>query len=205
VVPERVLLARHGKTAWNAEGRLQGQLDSPLLEEGQEHARQLADLARRRGVDAVFCSPLGRARTTAEVCAGTLDLDVTVIDELAEVHHGQMAGMTESEIRERFPGQREDRHDDKYAWRFPDGESYADADDRAAAALERIFHGHRSRRPLIVSHEMIGRMLVRNLLNLSPDEALARSQPHDTVFEITMKARTLTALRTSARRPAAPR
>lgn len=74
--------------------------------------------------------------------------------------------MTTAEINARFPGEL-DRRADKYHWTFPGGESYADARTRAARALSTIT-ADGARRPLIVSYEMIGRMLVLNQLGLDP-------------------------------------
>jgi hypothetical protein len=102
---------------------------------------------------------------------------------LAELDHGQFSGLVDEQIDARFPGERHRRTADKYRWRFPDGESYADADPRAAGALRQISR-RPVKRPLTVSHEMIGRMLQRHRLGLDPQVALARSHPHDVVFEI---------------------
>jgi broad specificity phosphatase PhoE len=180
---DRVFLARHGQTEWNLQRRRQGQLDSPLTAGGVEQAlRHAADL-RSHAIDAIFASPLGRARATADIIGGHLGLPVVAIDELTEVHHGSFAGLTDEEINSRHPDSWRRRSTDKYRWSFPDGESYADADVRAGHALARIGI-HPARRPLVVSHEMIGRMLRRHLLGLDPDEALAGVQPHDVIYSI---------------------
>jgi broad specificity phosphatase PhoE len=178
----RVLLARHGQTEWNVTGRRQGQLDSPLTAAGVEHAHRHARTLARAAVDAIFTSPLGRAHTTATIIAATTGVPVTVLDELAEVHHGSFAGLTNADIATRHPSAAQERAANKYHWRFPNGESYADADRRAAAALGAITG--RAARPLIVSHEMIGRMLLRNLLEEEPAEALRRDQPHDVIYVV---------------------
>lgn len=152
---ERVVLARHGETEWNRAGRRQGQLDSPLTDRGRAQALVLAEGVAALLVDAIFTSPLGRSPATAAVCAERVGLPVTTIDELAEVNHGDMAGLTSAELDRRFPGALARRSQDKYRWRFPGGESYADADCRAGAALTRIATTG-ALRPLIVSREMIG-------------------------------------------------
>jgi broad specificity phosphatase PhoE len=192
---DQVFLARHGQTEWNRLGRRQGQLDSPLTALGERQADSLArTVAGLPGIDGVFSSPLGRAAMTAARCAQVLGLAVTVVQELAEVHHGAMAGLTASEIEARFPGAMNRRQQDKYQWRFPGGESYADASRRAAGALAQIA-GYRSRRPLIVSHEMIGRMLIRHLLAASPATALSWSHPHDVLYQIDPRQQACTAIR----------
>jgi broad specificity phosphatase PhoE len=166
-----VVLARHGETEWNRSGRKQGRLDSPLTARGRAHAGALAEAAAGLKVDAVFASPLGRAVATAAVCAGRTGLPVVVIDELAEVDHGAMAGLTTGEIERRHPGELDRRAADKYRWRFPGGESYADADRR------------------------IGRMLLRRLLGEDPATALARHHPHDVLYRVEIGTRTLTGTR----------
>jgi probable phosphoglycerate mutase len=120
---------------------------------------------------------------TAQVSAEALGLTVQVIPELAEVHHGEMAGLTTTQANARFPGALEQRARDKYTWQFPGGESYADADGRAAVALARIALAG-ARRPLIVSHEMISRMLLRNLLGTGPAEAITTQQPHHVLYRV---------------------
>jgi broad specificity phosphatase PhoE len=187
---ERVFLARHGQTEWNTQGRRQGQLDSPLTPSGLRQAHRNAEALRAHAVDAVFTSPLGRAATTARIYADTIGSTVVVIDELAEMHHGRFAGLTGAEIETRAPGELGRRAVDRYQWRFPDGESYADLDRRAAEALARVA-GYPAVRPLIVSHEMIGRMLLRHLLDLAPQEALALHHPHDVIYTVDPAARDL--------------
>jgi broad specificity phosphatase PhoE len=184
VLFDAVYLARHGQTEWNVEGRRQGRLDSPLTPHGLLQAERNAALVRHEQIDAVFTSPLGRARRTAEILADALELPVRVVDALAEVAHGEWSGLTSAEIDSRWPGQRAARDKDKYAFRFPGGESYADAELRAVRALDGIAAAG-SRRPLLVSHEMIGRLLVKRLAGLGIEEALRRDQPSDVVYRIT--------------------
>ena len=105
-----------------------------------------------------------------------------------------MAGLRAEEIEEAFPGALSRRAADKYGWRFPDGESYADGDARAAAAL-RVIAARGAVRPLLVSHEMIGRMLLRNLLDLGPAEALAYGHPHGVIYRVDVTAKTLSEIR----------
>jgi len=82
------------------------------------------------------------------------------LEDLGEVHHGAYAGFTNEQIELRWPGELARRAHNKYLWRFPGGESYADADERAGRALAAVAE-HQVRRPLLVSHEMIGLMLGR--------------------------------------------
>lgn len=180
---EYVCLARHGQTEWNQQGRRQGHLDSSLTPAGVLQAERNADLITSLPVDAVFSSPLGRALATAGIIAARLGLPVEVVEELREVHHGRIAGLTDAEIERDFPQVAADRARDKYRYRFPEGESYADADRRSGEALRRI-EATGARRPLVVSHEMVGRMLLRNLAGLDIRTALACRHPHDVVYRV---------------------
>jgi probable phosphoglycerate mutase len=191
---ETVVLARHGETEWNRVRRRQGQLDSPLSERGLVQARALAEGAAALSIDAIFASPLGRAATTAALCAERLGLPVITVDELAEMNHGQMAGLTSEGIERLFPGELARRAGDKYRWRFPGGESYADVDRRAGLALAPIAAACVCC-PLIVSHEMIGRMLLRHLLGADPMTALGWNQPHDVIYRVDMGTRVVAEVR----------
>lgn len=179
-----MFLARHGETEWNRARRRQGQLDSDLTASGLRDACTISELLTGMDVDAIFCSPLGRARRTTEIVATTLGRTFEVIDNLAEIHHGEMAGLTNDEIETRFPGSLQQRARDKYQWSFPSGESYADADIRSAAALQQVAAAMGPGTPLLITHEMIGRMILKNLLSLTVAEALSLSLPQGTVLEV---------------------
>jgi len=182
-VLNRVILVRHGETEWNRVRRRQGQLNSPLTADGRRHAKVAANLCVGLGVDGIFSSPLGRAQQTAAIVSSVLHSPVEVIDDLAEVHHGVIAGLTNAEIEDLHPGELGRREMNKYTWVFPGGESYADAGVRAIRALEEIAAtGVNS--PLLVTHEMMGRMLLRSLLDLDVDDALSLSMTHGTAFEV---------------------
>jgi probable phosphoglycerate mutase len=175
-----VYLARHGQTEWNVEGRKQGRLDSPLTPQGLAQVRRNAGLLSEEAVDGIYTSPIGRAYTTAEVFAAALRLPLHVLDDLSEVDHGEWSGLTTQEVEEGWPGQQSVRQRDKYGYRFPGGESYADADVRAGRALAEVARSG-ARHPLLVSHEMIGRMLLKQL---GVAEALDSRQPSEVIYRV---------------------
>ena len=182
-MPERLFLARHGQTTWNLEHRLQGQLDSPLTADGIAQAKSMAESLVGSPVATVCSSPLGRALRTAVIIADRLGAELIEVPELAELHHGDLAGMTWEESDAEVPGAREVRAANRWGWAFPGGESYAQARARARKALSSCGWASVGV-PLLVSHEMIGRMLRAELRGLDSATALALRHPQGVVFEI---------------------
>jgi len=93
-----VYLARHGETAWNLEGRWQGQTDIPLHDEGRRQARALAERLRACNIAHVHSSDLLRARETADIVAVALGLRAVTVDaDLRERRFGVFEGRTREE------------------------------------------------------------------------------------------------------------
>jgi broad specificity phosphatase PhoE len=135
-----ILLARHGRTEWNALGRLQGHTDIPLDETGREQARALGAALANENIAAVFASDLLRARETGVIVSGALGLEEPTIDpELRERRFGVFEGLTRDECATRYP-------DAWRAWKAqttaPEGgEPRNDAVARMARVLARIATG----------------------------------------------------------------
>ena len=105
----RILLARHGETPWNAEGRYQGQEDIPLSPTGEAQARSLGERLRGVRIDRAVASPLARARRTAELALGEARASMLAFDDgLLEIAHGTWEGLLASEIAELVPGRDSD-------------------------------------------------------------------------------------------------
>jgi broad specificity phosphatase PhoE len=148
-----ILLARHGETDWNREGRFQGWSDPPLNDLGREQARVLAGQLADDPFDAVYSSDLRRAYETALIVAEPHGVPVVADQGLREIDVGSWSGLTRDEIEARFPGA--DHHD---------GESRAEHLARVLATVERIACSHPGERILIVSHGGSLRALRRHAL-----------------------------------------
>jgi len=127
----RLVLWRHGQTRWNVEGRFQGQSDIPLDAVGEQQAERAARLLAGLRPDAIVSSDLVRAMATAAPLARLTGLTVATDKDLRERFGGLWEGLTDTEIRTRYPAEHA-------AWTPPGGESSAVVAERAVGALERI-------------------------------------------------------------------
>ena len=166
----KILLARHGETPWNAEGRYQGQEDIPLSPVGESQARALGARLADVRIDRAIASPLVRAKTTAEFALGDARAAQLVTDPgLMEIAHGSWEGLLASEIRDR-DGER------LQAWRDapdtvlmpgPGGESLQMVFDRAWPAFARAAEGlDDDDTLLVVAHDAVNRVLLCYLLGI---------------------------------------
>jgi glucosyl-3-phosphoglycerate phosphatase len=103
----RLLLWRHGQTTWNADGRVQGQLDSELSEVGRAQAETAAVRLAGCHPDLLLSSDLRRAAETAGALAAATGLLVEYDPRLRERHHGNWQGLMATEIAERWPAEYE--------------------------------------------------------------------------------------------------
>src|ERR1700730_16384432 len=99
----RLCIVRHGETEWNAEGRIQGQLDIPLSDAGLTQARALAAVLGGVSFSTVFSSCLVGGRQTAQPSADRLGLRVALEPKLRERHYGMFQDMTYAEAKQRMP------------------------------------------------------------------------------------------------------
>ena len=99
----RIVLIRHGETAWNAERRLQGHLDIDLNDEGRRQARAMAAALAHETIDILVSSDLARAAHTAKALGEVLHLPLYIDARLRERCYGGFEGLLYSEIAERYP------------------------------------------------------------------------------------------------------
>jgi len=145
-----ILLARHGETDWNREGRFQGWADPPLNATGRAQAVDLSVQLMAEELAAVYSSPLRRAYETAEVVAASRGLEPVTVDALREVDVGSWSGLSRAEIEQRFPEQYARWLDYGQGWE--DGETYEQMVDRVVEALQELAEARDGERILAVTH-----------------------------------------------------
>jgi probable phosphoglycerate mutase len=146
----RLCLVRHGETAWNVEHRLQGWTDIPLNAHGERQAQAVARALAGVHFDAIVSSPLQRAWATAQaVAAGR---PVAQEPRLRERHHGDLQGMTRTDIAAAYPSMAEALQAHRPDFLPPGGESIEGFAARVHAALSDLSQRHAGRTVLAVAH-----------------------------------------------------
>jgi len=143
---------RHGETDWNAQRRVQGQIDIPLNAKGRTQAAALARGLAAECFSALYCSDLQRALQTAEPTASSHQLTIRSDPALRERHFGVLQALTAEEAQVRHPQARL-RHvarDPQYA--LESGESLAAFERRICECLDELFRRHIGESILVVTH-----------------------------------------------------
>lgn len=166
----KILLARHGETPWNAEGRYQGKRDIALSETGERQARLLGERLAGLGITRAVASPLSRARRTAELALGDTRADLLKLDDgLMEIGHGDWEGLLAAEIRSRAPELLAAWREAPETVQMPGvgGESIGQVLDRAWPAFARACDGLGDDDTLlVVAHDAVNRVLLCRILGL---------------------------------------
>ena len=166
----KIILIRHGETAWNAERRLQGHLDIPLNAEGERQARLLAGALAAEPLDLIVSSDLQRARQTAQAVATLRGMPLQIEPGLRERCYGGFEGLLYSEIEQRFPAE-------FAAWQARDvdailptgkncGESFRQFYARATTAILGLAQAHAGQTIAMVAHGGVLECAYRMALDL---------------------------------------
>jgi broad specificity phosphatase PhoE len=176
---------RHGQTEWNAIERMQGRWNSDLNEHGLRQADENGRLLGGLDVEALFSSPLDRARQTADIISGYVDLPVTYDERIVEWDCGEWSGHLRTDVIARWPEEWAAIHADPFHYRGPGCENYPDMFERARPFVEEL-RAVETDTIAVISHAMIGKVMISILLGLDETETLAIYQPNDAVFRVTM-------------------
>jgi broad specificity phosphatase PhoE len=164
----RIYLARHGRTAYNLEGRFQGQQAIPLDDTGRAQAAELAERAAGYGFRALWCSPLLRARETADAIAARIGLEPKEDARLMETDAGDWTDRSFAEVIAEAPEAFAAFANADAGFAFPGGESFAEQEVRVSAALDEVEAGEVP--ALVVCHGMV----IRAALAVRAGELLER-------------------------------
>lgn len=169
----RLCLVRHGETEWNAERRIQGQIDIGLNDTGHRQARAAGRWLASAGISALYASDLRRAWDTAGEIGRWLGLQAVSTPELRERRYGVFEGLTYAEAARRYPegyAAFEGRNAD---YDFENGESLTAMFARVTGKLSEIADRHPGQSVAVVVHggvlDVINRFVRGNPLEIPRD------------------------------------
>lgn len=164
-----IVLWRHGRTAWNAERRFQGQTDVALDEVGIAQAERAAKALARMRPASIVSSDLSRARMTADALSALTGVPVDLDAGLRETYAGEWEGLTRDELEERF-GDQLAQWSAGSAIRPGGGETRLEVAERMVASIDRALAALAPGGTLVVAtHGGAARAAVGALLGLPPE------------------------------------
>lgn len=155
-------IMRHGKTDWNARKKLQGRTNIPLNEEGREMARNAALEYADVHFDVCYCSPLIRAKETAEIFLANRDIPIITDDRLQEMCFGIYEGIENSFAIPDCPVNVLFKEPEKYTEAFEGAESFEDLFARTGEFLREVVNPllEQEKDVLIVGHGAMNSSIV---------------------------------------------
>jgi broad specificity phosphatase PhoE len=183
---KHIYFVRHGQTEWNAIARMQGQWNSNLNERGRGHADVNGQLLQTLDIEALFVSPLDRTRQTAEIINQYLKLEPTFDDRIMEWDCGDWSGEMYADIRVKWQKEWQALEADRFSYRAPNGENYPDMFERSRPFLEELLSTEHQN-IAVVSHGMIGKVMVAHLMGYDAAQTLAIHQDNDLVFRVSVE------------------
>lgn len=182
---KELYFVRHGQTEWNAIARMQGQWNSDLNQLGREQAEVNGQFLANRHIEALFVSPLDRTRQTAEIINQHLALPVSYDDRIMEWDCGQWSGFLYKDVKKKWAEEWRQLEADRFNYRGPGCENYPDMIKRSTPFLEEM-KARPEKRIAIVSHGLIGRVMISQLLQFGPGETLGFHQQNDVIYRVTL-------------------
>ena len=165
----QIFIARHGETVWNREGRIQGHTDVALSEKGVEQATSLAHRLKGVRFDAAYASDLSRAFETASVILQDREVPLFPSPRLREYHKGAFEGLTDGELRNRFPGEYPSYIAKDLDYAPEGGESTREVSVRMSGVIAEIKEKHLNHTVLVVGHGGSLRAAMMALLGMPLD------------------------------------
>lgn len=161
-----IYLVRHGETAWNVEGRFQGQSDTPINETGRQQADALGRYLKGKNLQAIYTSDLIRALDTSRIIAAYHNVDIKPDPRLRELNFGSWEGMDYYEIQSKHPLVLTEWQENILKTAPPGGESLEQLAKRVQVVYEHIISTDLKDEILIVAHGGVLQVLLCYALNL---------------------------------------
>jgi probable phosphoglycerate mutase len=164
---------------------MQGQLESDLTARGREQSEVNAHVLAELGIEALYSSPLGRARQSAAIINRLLALPIRYDARIKEWDCGDWSGELYTDVQTKWADEWAAYQADRFYYRGPNCENYPDMIARIHPFLEELL-GDSATSIAVVSHGMIGRVMVSTLLGYDANAMLSFHQPNDVLYRVTL-------------------
>lgn len=162
----QIILVRHGQTPWNKDKIFRGSRDIPLNDTGREEARLAGEWLKDETIHAAYCSPLSRARDTAEAIAHHHQLTVADLSGLSDLCYGDWEGLPLTEVKEKYADLYTQWERYPQSVRFQQGETLDELRNRALAAVEQVVSQHPGQVVLLAAHRAVNKVLIAAFIGL---------------------------------------
>ncbi len=162
-----IFLVRHGETEWNLKQVFRGWVDIALSPVGIRQAEATAKALSSFKIDAVYSSPLSRARQTARIIARPHGLGIACLDGLRDLNFGQWQGLPHQQVRKQWPEIYEKWLREPHKTKIPGGETLDEVRKRSRLALDQILTEYENGTVAVVSHRVVNKVLLCALLGLT--------------------------------------
>jgi broad specificity phosphatase PhoE len=161
----KLILARHGETAWNVKQIFRGRADVNLDEVGNKQAELLGKYLSNWELEAIYSSPLKRALDTANIIARYQKVGVHVAEGLIDFDYGEWQSLPEQEAKRLYLTLHNEWHNNPHKVKMPGGESLEDVRRRAIEVVNDILSKYQGS-IVLVSHRVVNKVLICSLLGL---------------------------------------
>ena len=162
-----IILVRHGETDWNTVQVFRGRIDIPLNQVGLSQAEAVGLSLKDRTIDGLYSSPLKRAFETAKMLAKGRNLEIISEEGFIDINFGLWQGISHQSAKEDFKDLYARWISEPHKVAFPEGESLEEVEVRSQKALGTIVKNNPGRTVAIVSHRVVNKVLLCNVLGLN--------------------------------------
>ena len=165
-----IFLTRHGQTNWNVQKKVMGRCDEPLNDKGKEQAKETRDSLKSIDIDLIICSPLQRARQTAEIINENRNIPIIFDDRIIERDFGEFEGKETKDFD--FHGYWNYYKDNKYK----QAENIQDFFKRVFNFLDDVTEKYKDKNILIVAHGGVSIPVACYFKNEIPEGSLVEAR-----------------------------
>ena len=162
----KIIIIRHGETAWNRRQIFRGTYDIPLNENGKQQAKLAAQSLKNVKIHAAYTSPLSRAKESAEIIAESHRISPVIHNGFIDIDYGEWTGKENSEVANLWPDQHAAWTSNPHTVRPPGGTTLNEVLKNSFTAMEKLAEKHNGETIAIFSHRVVNKVLIIAALSL---------------------------------------